>query len=390
MLRAARAEGLPITVETCPHYLHFAAEDIADGDARFKCAPPIRERENRDALWRALADGTIDLIASDHSPCPPEMKRADGGNLAAAWGGIASLQLTLPVVWTGATARGIAIERLGEWLCARPAGSSPRARSRHHRPRATREPGGVGSRRELHRRPGAPSLPSRLDHAVRGRAPPRESRAGLAARPRGGAPRRGRRCGERALLARGRAFDATSSMTQARATLERLTATERRERLARCCAATAWVDAMLDELATAPPAASLIGLADQAFDRLRRDDWLEAFGGHPRIGDLDSLRRRFAPNASAADPSHADTAALAASEQAGARDASDRVLRALAQGNADYEQRFGHLFIVCATGKSADEMLAILRGGSTTIRPSSSRSPPRSSARSRDCVSEIQ
>ena len=117
---------------------------------------------------------------------------------------------------------------------------------------------------------------------------------------------------------------------------------------------------MLDELATAPPAASLDRLADQAFDRLRRDDWLEAFGGHPRIGDLDSLRHRFAPTAPP-DRSHTDTAALAASEQAGTGEASDRVLRALAQGNADYEQRFGHLFIVCATGKSADEMLAILR-----------------------------
>ena len=88
---------------------------------------------------------------------------------------------------------------------------------------------------------------------------------------------------------------------------------------------------------------------EQAFDQLDRDDWLEAFAGHPRIGDLDSLRHRFAA-----------TAALAAAEQAGTREASDRVLRALAQGNADYERRFGHLFIVCATGKSADEMLAIL------------------------------
>jgi 2-oxo-4-hydroxy-4-carboxy-5-ureidoimidazoline decarboxylase len=106
---------------------------------------------------------------------------------------------------------------------------------------------------------------------------------------------------------------------------------------------------MLDALATASPDARLSTLVEQAFDLLRREDWLEAFAGHPRIGDLDSLRHRFA-----------STAALATAEQAGTRTASDRVLRALAQGNADYERRFGHIFIVCASGKSADEMLAIL------------------------------
>ena len=121
MLRAARAEGLPVTVETCPHYLHFAAEDIADGDARYKCAPPIRGRDEPRSAVAALDDGDIDLMASDHSPCPPEMKAAPGGDFAAAWGGIASIQLTLPVVWSGARSRGIAIERLARWLCARPA-----------------------------------------------------------------------------------------------------------------------------------------------------------------------------------------------------------------------------------------------------------------------------
>ena len=100
MLRAARVEGLPITVETCPHYLHFAAEDIADGATLLKCAPPIRSRANRDLLRAAVADGTIDLVASDHSPCPPAMKNAATGRFDTAWGGIASLSLGLPIVWT--------------------------------------------------------------------------------------------------------------------------------------------------------------------------------------------------------------------------------------------------------------------------------------------------
>ena len=121
LLAAARADGLAVTVETCPHYLTFAAEEIAGGATEFKCAPPIREAAEREALWRALLDGAIDLMASDHSPCPPAMKRREEGDFFAAWGGIASLQLLLPAVWTGARARGAGLERLARWLSERPA-----------------------------------------------------------------------------------------------------------------------------------------------------------------------------------------------------------------------------------------------------------------------------
>ena len=120
-LREARARGLPVTVETCPHYLHFAAEDVPDGATEYKCAPPIRDRADRERLWDALAAGEIDLVASDHSPCPPAMKRRDTGDWFDAWGGIASLQLGLPVAWTGARARGLGPERLAEWMSAAPA-----------------------------------------------------------------------------------------------------------------------------------------------------------------------------------------------------------------------------------------------------------------------------
>jgi allantoinase len=121
LLREARAEGLPITVETCPHYLHFAAEEIADGATAWKCAPPIRQAAHREALWDALAAGEIDLVASDHSPCPPELKRMELGDFFGAWGGIASLQLGLPVVWTEARRRGLGPERVAEWMSAAPA-----------------------------------------------------------------------------------------------------------------------------------------------------------------------------------------------------------------------------------------------------------------------------
>lgn len=121
LLRAARAEGLPLTAETCPHYLRFAAEDVPDGATALKCAPPLRGRANRDLLWDALAAGEIDLVASDHSPSPPGMKALDAGDFFAAWGGIASLGLGLAVVWTAARERGIAPERLAEWMSAAPA-----------------------------------------------------------------------------------------------------------------------------------------------------------------------------------------------------------------------------------------------------------------------------
>ena len=122
LLRNAKRFGLPLTVETCPHYLHFAAEDIPNGATEFKCCPPIRERDNRESLWEALRDGTIDFVVSDHSPCPPEMKLREQGDFMNAWGGISSLQLRLPIIWTEASRRGFTIEDLAEWLCRRPAG----------------------------------------------------------------------------------------------------------------------------------------------------------------------------------------------------------------------------------------------------------------------------
>jgi allantoinase len=121
LLRRARAEGVRITAETCPHYLSFAAEEVPDGATSFKCCPPIREATHREALWAALADGDIDLVVSDHSPCTPELKRLDVGDFGLAWGGIASLQVALPAVWTGARARGIGLERVVRWMAEAPA-----------------------------------------------------------------------------------------------------------------------------------------------------------------------------------------------------------------------------------------------------------------------------
>lgn len=120
-LRAAKDEGLPVTVETCPHYLHAAAEGIADGATLWKCAPPIRSRENRERLWEALRVGTIDMVVTDHSPCPPEMKQQETGRFDEAWGGIASLSVALPVMWSDTARRGFGLEDIARWMSAAPA-----------------------------------------------------------------------------------------------------------------------------------------------------------------------------------------------------------------------------------------------------------------------------
>jgi allantoinase len=120
-LREIKRAGAPLTAETCPHYLHFAAEEIPDGRTEFKCAPPIRERENREALWAALREGVLDMVASDHSPCSPSLKKQEQGRFDEAWGGVSGLQYALPVTWTEARKRGFDEADLARWMCEAPA-----------------------------------------------------------------------------------------------------------------------------------------------------------------------------------------------------------------------------------------------------------------------------
>jgi allantoinase len=121
LLRDAKSHGLPVTVETCPHYLHFSSEAIPDGHTLFKCAPPIRSRDNREKLWRGLQEGVIDLVATDHSPCPPEMKCLEERSFRTAWGGISGLSLALPILWTEAVRRGLSLNDIARWMAEGPA-----------------------------------------------------------------------------------------------------------------------------------------------------------------------------------------------------------------------------------------------------------------------------
>lgn len=120
-IAAARAEGLAVSAETCPHYLSFTADDVPAGATEFKCCPPIRAAAHRDALWQGLAEGTLDIVVSDHSPCPPELKNRDSGGFADAWGGIGSVQLGLPAVWHAARERGHDLADVVGWMCTGPA-----------------------------------------------------------------------------------------------------------------------------------------------------------------------------------------------------------------------------------------------------------------------------
>ena len=122
LLAAAQRAGVPVTAETCPHYLALTAEEVPDGATEFKTAPPIREAANNQRLWDGLADGTIGLVVSDHSPCTPDMKHVHSGDFGGAFGGSASLQLTLPIVWTAARNRGFGIEDVARWMSTGPAG----------------------------------------------------------------------------------------------------------------------------------------------------------------------------------------------------------------------------------------------------------------------------
>jgi allantoinase len=121
LLRAAKDAGLPITVETCPHYLCLEAEQIPRGATQYKCAPPIREHQNREALWQGLLEGVIDFVITDHSPCTPGLKQRGEGNFHEAWGGIASLQLGLSTLWTEARQRGASLQQMARWLSSAPA-----------------------------------------------------------------------------------------------------------------------------------------------------------------------------------------------------------------------------------------------------------------------------
>jgi allantoinase len=340
LIADARAEGLPLTVETCPHYLTFAAEEIPDGDPRFKCAPPIRGAENRERLWEGLRNGLIDTIGTDHSPAPPALKQLGTGDLARAWGGIASLQIAMPAVWSEARHRGFTHMDLARWMARNPA-----------------ELVGLG------RRKGAIAPGFDADFAVLDPDASFVVRAEDLHHRHPVTPYDGRSLVGRVMatylrgreIARSSVVDPTPvgrPLARTSGGLERLNSLDEnraRTEFLRCCGSTRWADRMTS-LRPFTTEAELLDAAQRVWEGLDVADRLEAFAAHPKIGDVNSLRLKFAT-----------TAAWASGEQSGVAEASESTLRALAEGNRDYEARFGSIFIICATGKSADAMLEALR-----------------------------
>ena len=326
-LRRARAEGLPITVETCPHYLLFASEDIPDGATQYKCAPPIRENENRERLWAALEEGVIDFITTDHSPCPASLKCIESGDFLQAWGGITSLQLGLSSVWTEASLRGHSIGQVTEWLSTRPA----RMAGLDHKGEIA-----VGKDADLvfFRPDAAFEWPHALHH--RHKLTPYQGRTlrGIVERT----------------IVRGTTvyhqgeFSPLPAGNIVYGRLRRLNGAPVEEACSdflRCCGSAKWVARMISGRPY-PSVNKLLEDADRVCSELTVEDWLEAFAAHPRIGETGKSR-------------------WSEEEQSRARSAESTLLTKLAEANRAYYERFGFIFIICASGKGAEEMLEALR-----------------------------
>ncbi len=337
----AKREGLPLTVETCPHYLYFVDHQIADGQTQFKCAPPIRDANNRKRLCLAVRSGLIETLGSDHSPCPPELKHLDVGDFAKAWGGIASLQLLLSATNTVARFFRWTPELLAQRLSKRPAeifglgDTKGQIKKGYDADLVVWDPQKsfvCDGRTLAHRHEVTPYDDCELfgvvnETYVLGKIVCRDGL--LIGEPNGKVLRR-------------------NQPNSVVLILNQLPANDRRQVFESCCASPAWIEQMMSESIFRYDI-ELFRKAEDAFEGLGEEDLMEAFSAHPRIGNVESLRKKYA-----------NTKTIASGEQSGVNSASDAVLQRLAEANDEYFDKFGFIFIVCATGKSAQDMLDML------------------------------
>ena len=345
LIEAAKQEGLPLTVETCPHYLFFSAVNVVYDDTRFKCAPPIRHEANRLALCDAVASGLIDTIGSDHSPCPVALKMIDSGDFTKAWGGIAGLQLTLPASWTALQHHGVTTKELAQRTATQPAetfglaGRKGKIEIGYDADLVIWDPNQEFLCRldQLHHR--HPITP--YEHCTMQGVVELTLVRGKVVFQRNQQPEHPSPIG-RTLTRPDAKCDSVAAY------LDSLSAAERSTALESCCASVVWVTRMM-QAGKFGSDVNVVQQARKAAVNLIEADWLEAFGAHPRIGDLESLQKKYA-----------NTKATAGNEQSGVATANDTTLQRLAAANEEYFQKFGFIFIVFATGKSAAEMLELL------------------------------
>ncbi len=345
-IAAAKKSGIPITVETCPHYLSFCSEEIEDGATPFKCTPPIREKTNQDELRSAVENGLIETIGSDHSPCPLDMKQLESGNLSKAWGGIASLQLTLSIMATLAKKQNWSLELLADRLSGRPAEIFGLGKTKGRIAKGydadlvvwdSKSAFTVEASELYHRHPITPYEGCSLNGVVhrtfvRGNLVYDSSQAkkdGLVGEPGG------------------RLLTRKPNMSIASA-LNCRSDNGKYVLLESCCASKTWIDRMMSS-GPFDNDDEVIRFATESWNNISEADLLEAFSAHPRIGDVGTLRAKYA-----------NTKAIASGEQSGVDSADEAVLQRLATANDEYFEKFGFIFIVCATGKSAEEMLQML------------------------------
>ena len=340
-IQNAKLEGLPLTVETCPHYLFFVDHQIANGQTQFKCAPPIRDANNRKELCMAVQSGLIETIGSDHSPCPPGLKHLDDGDFEKAWGGIASLQLLLSASNSVARFFRWSPELLAQRLSKRPAEILGLGETKGQIKAGYDADLVVWDPREsficdgetlAHRHKVTPYEDSELFGVVKatfvlGRMVCRDGE--LIGEPGG------------KLLRRTHSDSIANFLGQ-------LPTDQRQQAFESCCASPTWIQRMMSS-GDFRYDVEVLRQAEDSFTNLGETDLLEAFSAHPRIGDVDSLRKKYA-----------NTKTIASGEQSGVDSATEEVLQRLANANDEYFDKFGFIFIVCATGKSAKEMLEIL------------------------------
>jgi len=342
-LKEQKEKNPLLTVETCPHYLVLASEKIPPGKTLFKCCPPIREENNREALWNGVKEGIVDFIVSDHSPCTPNLKLMEQEDLERAWGGISSLQFSLPLVWTEGRNQGLSPSDLVSLLCSKPAKLIGLDKQK-----GDLLPGMDAD--IVVWRPDKQFTITKEKILFKNKITPYEGRTvnGLIEKTYLG----GKLIYENGLMPFGPFGKSILKETQKEMKIKKFNGLENSDAIKeafKCCSSQKWAENLIKRRPFIT-FQEMVKKSEDVWFKLSSEDWLEAFKGHAKIGDLESLQKKYN-----------QTKSWSHGEQNGVKETPLSVLKELKELNDVYEEKYGFIFIVCATGKSAEEMLEILK-----------------------------